>query len=277
MAMKAFLSTAFALFLFVETCFAQNDTTAWYNEDKEAGTLALSIGMGYYFSGDNSAYFYNGQSDGRLNFLLNQPQIESQLRDAFDGYDFELAEYARDIRYTSTISFSLGIDYRLKNKWQISAYFNQVRLQAAGIFTFRVNRQNPNNQIEPYLEQVNIGGQERRSQIQLALGKRIVLENNLYTLVEAGIDFTFVEPEKNQFEVDRIYSLPITLQNNGVANNPLSTGVGFMVGTGIGYQLPASYGLVLKGTFVNTRIRLGDSVDERVNVFVPTLAFTKAF
>lgn len=264
-------------FLLSINSIAQSDTTAWYDEDEKAGTLALSIGVGYYFSGNATASFYNAQADGRLNFFLSQPQIESQIRDAFDGYDFELAQYAQDMRYNNSISFSLGVNYFLKNNWQISAYFNQVRLQSAGLFTFRVNRQNQNNQLEPYIEQVNIGGQERRSQIQLALGKRIPLKHNFFTLLEGGIDFTFVEPEKNQFELDKVYSLPITLQNNGVANNPLSTGVGIMLGAGFGYQLPAQYGLIFKTNYINTRIKLGDVVEERINIVVPSLSFTKAF
>lgn len=273
-----FLLFTFTFFTFIAS--AQQDTsTAWYDDDKQAGTLALSIGLGYYFSGNSTASFYSAQADGRLNFFLAQPQIEAQIRDALGGYDFEIAEFAQDMRYNNTISFSLGFDYRLKNNWQISAYLNQVRLQAAGIFTLRVERTNQNapNQLDPFIEQVSIGGQERRSQIQLALGKRIFLESNFYTLLEGGVDFTFIEPEKNQFEIVTIYSLPVTLQNNGVANNPLSVGVGFMAGAGVGYQLPSEYGLLFKATYINTRVNLNDVVNERVNIFVPTLAFTKAF
>lgn len=272
-----FFTFTFTILTF--TAFSQQDTTAWYEDDKQAGTLALSIGLGYYFSGNSTASFYNAQADGRLNFFLSQPQIEAQIRDALGGYDFEIAEYAQKMRYNNTISFSLGFDYRLKNNWQISAYLNQVRLQAVGIFTLRVERTNQSapNQLDPFIEQVSIGGQERRSQIQLALGKRIFLESNFYALLEGGIDFTFVEPQQNQFEIGTVYSLPITLQNNGVANNPLSVGVGYMLGAGLGYQLPSEYGLLLKATFINTKISLGDIVEDRVNIFVPTLAFTKAF
>ncbi len=256
---------------------AQNDTIPWYEGDKQAGTIAMSIGMGYYLTGNNTALFYNGQDNNRLGFFLGQPQTESQIRDALGGYDFELAQYAPDMRYNATVSFSLGFDYRLKNHWQLSAYFNQVRLQAAGVFTLRVARVNQQNQMEPFIEQVSIGGRERRSQVQLALGKRLFLENNFYLLSEGGLDLTFVEPEQNQFEIGRVYNLPVTLQNNGVANNPLSMGVGFMLGAGIGYQLPSQFGLLLKTTFVNTRVNLNEVVNQRVNIFIPTLSFTKTF
>jgi hypothetical protein len=274
--MKVYLSVFFLLLTFLNAV-AQSDTTAWYEEDAQAGTLAISIGVGYYLGQNNTARFYSGQDNNRLNLLLNQPQIESQIQDELGGYPFELAAFAQDMRYNRTVSFSLGIDYRLKNQWQISAYFNQVRLQVAGIFTLRVQRQSQPGQADPFLEQVSIGGEERRSQIQLVLGKRFFLKSNFYVLAEGGLDFTFVEPEQNQFQIGQIYSLPITTLNNGVANNPIALGTGIVLGAGIGYQLPSEYGILLKTSFINTQINLNDVVDERVNVFLPTVAFTKAF
>ena len=273
--MKSYLCV-FALFLSVLKSTAQSDTTAWY-EEEEAGTLAISIGVGYYLGENNTAVFYNGQDNGRLTLLLDQPQIESQIQDELGGYPFDLAEFAQDMRYNRTVSFSLGVDYRLKNQWQISAYFNQVRLQSAGIFTLRVQRQSQPGQIDPFIEQVSIGGDERRSQVQLVLGKRFLLKNNFYVLAEAGLDLTFVEAERNQFQIGQVYTLPITTLNNGVANNPIAMGTGLVLGAGIGYQLPSEYGILLKTSFINTQVNLNDVVDERVNIFLPTIAFTKAF
>ncbi len=250
-----------------------------------AWTVGLAVG--YYVSGDATASYYNaddaginfGNSESRLQNLLTNPQTEPKIRESLGGYNFELSEYANDMRYNSTAAFDLQLSYNFNKGWMFSMYFRSVKLTAAGIFTLLVERTSQPNSTEPFLERANISGKESRSHIGLGVGKKFPFRENFYTLVEAGLDMNFVEVEQNIVEIaGQTYTLPTYNDPLNYQATEITTfGTGFFAAAGIGYQLPGQWGFLLKANYLQTSIDVNKIVQESIPVFLPTLGFSRSF
>lgn len=256
-------------------------------EEDSISPWTLGLAVGYYLSGDATATYYNasdaginlGKDQSRLVNLLTNVNTEPRIRESLGGYDFELAEYAQDIRYNNTASFDLQLSYNFKNGWMFSTYFRTVKLTAAGIFTLRVNRVNQGSSPVPYLERATISGKETRSHIDFGIGKKIEMRQNFFTLLEAGLDLNFVEVKENKVEIaGTVYPLPIfTDPINPQSNQATTVGAGFFAGVGLGYQLPGQWGFLLKATYIQTKVDVNKLVEETIPVFLPTLGFSRSF
>lgn len=267
------LFTSFLLFLLTTSLFAQREA------DRDSASIKLGIAVGYYMPDDATANYYNGRDNGRLGFLLEQSQQRNQIRQSLGGYSFSLEEYANDMRYNNAMSFELQLEYEFASNWVISARFHKLSLSASGIFTLRVDRQNQNGTLEPYLEQVNISGKESRSHINLGVGNKFFLKPRLYLLTEAGLDISIVEVKENKILVaDRPYTLPtFGSALNPQADNNTNFGSGFYLTTGIGFAFPADIDFVWKATYIRSKINLNREVIESTHVFVPTVGIVKLF
>lgn len=238
----------------------------------------LGIGVGYYMADDNTANFYNGSDNNRLNYILNEPNTRAQIRDALGGYEFELAEYAQDMTYRNTGSFELQIAYNFGKNWNISLHFHNVRLTASGIFTLRVDRMNDNNTTEPYLEQANISGTETRSHIDLGFGKRFDIGSGFYVPAEIGFDLNFTEVKENIARIaGRNFSLGVYNDFSNRQATITTSGTGIYASTGIGYKFPDDYAIILKMTYFQTQIDLNKVIRENGGIVLPGFGFVKSF
>jgi len=266
---KILLTTCLVGFALISTAQTKVDSSHWN----------MSIGIGYYFPSNTTASYYNGQDNNRLQFLL-QGQQKPQIMESLGNYEYELAEYALDMVYNNAASFELELGYYFGKNWNISVYFRNVTVSAAGIFTLRVQRQNQNNTLDPYLEPSNISGRERRSHLALGAGKRFYLnKSNFFIPAEAGVDFNFTEVLENKVEIaGNTYTLP-TFNNiqTQQANNPITVGSGFFISTGIGYKFPSQYGFIIKGTYIRSNINVNDVVSGNSPVFLASLNFSRTF
>ena len=209
-------------------------------QESDSSNFRVGFFAGYYISGNATAGYYNGRDNNRLLNYMNIQEIETQIRESLDGYNFELAEYAQDMRYNNAASFELQASYLFGNNWNISMRFHSVNLEAASIFTLRVDRTNQGNPntLDPYLEEAKISGKESRSHIDLGLGKEFVFKNNLFILTEAGFDLNFVKVKENKMQIaGRTYSLPLyTNVLNQQATPTTTVGSGIYLGLGAGFR-----------------------------------------
>lgn len=277
--MKSILSIFFILIVF--NLVAQN------RDHEDTSAFKMGIAVGYYISGDATAFYYSGsdhpennqRGDTRLESFLNIQQVNNQIRESLGGYNFELVEHAQDMRYNNAASFELELAYNFGKDWHFAVGFHNVNLSAAGIFTLRTDRVEPGNTVEPNLVQADVSGKETRSHINLGFGKKFMLEKHFYLLTEAGVDLNFVEVKENKLQISgRTYSLP-TYSNmlNQQATNPTTFGSGFYASTGIGYQLPAQYGFLFKLTYMRSKINVNNAMEASTNIFIPAVGFTKSF
>ena len=246
---------------------------------RDSASLRVGIYAGYYISGNETARYYAGTDNNRLINQLNNPNIRPQIIEALGNYNFTLAEPAQDMVYNNAFAFELSGEILLRNYWYISGRFINARLTASGIFTLDVQRTPQGGGPPNNLEQVQIGGQETRSHIDLGLGKQIELGENLYFLLEGGFDLNFVEVVNNEFFVnEERFVLPtFTDPLNPQANPGNTVGTGFYAMGGIGYELPSGYGFWLKGHFQQTRINVNRTVEDNLAIFTPAIGFTKFF
>jgi hypothetical protein len=269
--MKHHLGFTFLLCLSVFYIMAQNDSS----------NFRVGIFAGYYIPGSGTAPYYNGSDNNRLRDFMGIQRIENQIKESFGGYDFELLEYARDMRYNNAASFELQAAYLFGHNWNVNLRFHSVNLAAAGIFTLRVNRTNQANPnvADPYLEEAQISGKESRSHIALGIGKEWLFDNNVYVLTEGGVDLNFVKVKENKIQIaDVEYTLPLyTNVLNQQASPTTTIGSGFFFTAGVGVKFQNGLSAILKGTYINTKINLNDVREARVNVFIPAIGFTKLF
>ncbi len=249
--------------------------------DRDSSNFRVGIFAGYYIPGDATAVYYNASDNNRLLNYINIPQIENQIRETLGGYNFELAEYAQDMRYNNAASFELQASYLFGKNWNISLRFHSVNLTAASIFTLIVDRPSQGNPqtLDPYLEEAQISGKESRSHIGLGVGKEFVFDNNVFVLSEAGLDLNFVKVKENKMQIaERTYSLPLyTNVLNQQATPTTTVGSGIYLALGTGIRFANGLDFILKATYINTKINLNNVVEERVNVFIPSIGFTKVF
>ena len=240
-------------------------------------TLNFGIYAGYYLPNDATASYYSGQDNNRLKNLLSAPRIRDQIENSLGGYPFELRELANNMSYNNAFSFELELDYRFPSNWSLTANFIRATLRAEGNFTLEVQRVNRGQSTVPYIERALITGEEARSHIHLGLAKIFPLQSEFYALVQGGVDFNFVEVGKNQMIIaDRNYRLST---NNMAQNNQpreiTTSGMGFFVAGGLGYELDSGYGLRLKTTILNSTINVNEVVERQSTFLQVGLGFTK--
>ena len=250
-------------------------------QERDSSNFRVGVFGGYYMSGNPTAAYYNGRDNNRLLNFISIQQIENQIRESLGGYNFELAEYAQDMRYNNTASFELQASYLFGKNWFISFHLHSVNLDAASIFTLRVdrtNQANPNT-LDPYLEEAQISGKESRSHIDLGLGKDFVFETNFFIRTEAGFDLNFVKVKENKIQIaGTTYSLPLyTNVLNQQATPTTTVGTGFYLAAGAGFRFSNGIEFLLKTTYMNTKINLNNVVEDRLNIFIPSVGFTKVF
>ncbi len=249
--------------------------------DRDSSNFRVGIFAGYYISGNSTAAYFNASDNNRLINYIDIPQIENQIRESLNSDPFYLEEYARDMRYNKTAAFELQASYLFGNNWNVSLRFHSVNLEASSIFTLRVDRPSQGNPqtLDPYLEEAQISGKESRSHIGLGLGKEFVFDNNVFVLTEAGFDLNFVKVKENKMRIaERTYSLPLyTNQFNQQATPATTIGSGVYLALGSGFRFDSGLDFVLKVTYMNTKINLNDVVEDRLNVFIPSIGFTKVF
>lgn len=260
-----------ALLAFPQQLHAQRDS---------AHAFGLAIYMDYYMPGNATANFYNGRDNNRLQNTLNNPQIRDQIEEALGGFNFDLAEYANDMRYNNALAFHLELDYRFGNNWKASVGFISANIEAAGNFTLLVDRINRNNQTnEPYLEKSTISGKESRSHILLGLGKLFPLSEGFFASADAGFNMNFIEVTSNKFQVvSRTFSLPLyNNQLNQQAQEINTFGSGFYLAGGLGYELSNGYGFTFKLNYINSKINVNKVSIATTGNFILGLGLNKAW
>ncbi len=249
--------------------------------DRDSSNFRVGIFAGYYISGNSTAAYFNASDNNRLVNFMEIPQIENQIRESLNGYNFELEQYAQDMRYNKTAAFELQASYLFGKNWNVSLRFHSVNLEASSIFTLRVDRPSQGNPqtLDPYLEEAQISGKESRSHIELGLGKEFVFDNNVFVLTEAGFDLNFVKVKENKMRIaERNYTLPLyTDPLNQQATPATTVGSGIYLALGSGFRFDNGLDFVLKVTYINTKINLNNVVEDRINVFIPAIGFTKVF
>ncbi len=250
-------------------------------ETNDSSNFRVGIFAGYYISGNSTAMYYNGSDNNRLLNYMGVPQVETQIRESLNTDNFELAEYAQDMRYNNAAAFELQASYLFGKNWNISLRFHSVNLEASSIFTLRVDPKNQGNPqtLDPYLENVQISGKESRSHIGLGVGKEFFFDNNVFVLTEAGFELNFVKVEENKMLIaQRTFALPLytnVLNQQATPTATIGTGIYLAMGSGIRFDNGLEF--ILKATYINTKINLNDAVEDRLNMFIPSVGFTKVF
>jgi len=239
----------------------------------------VGIYGGYYIPGDAPARYYAATDNNRLVNYLNNPFNRPRIIEALGNYDFTLAQTAQDMVYNNSFVFELSGEILIRNNWYLAARFMNTKLTASGIFTLDVQRPNQGQGFPNNLEQVNIGGTEARSHIDLGFGKQLPVGENLYMLVEGGFDMVFIEVTNNEFFINQErFVLPVfTDPRNPQATPGNTVGTGFYLVGGLGYELPSNYGFWLKFTFQQTRVNINRTVEEIAPIFTPAIGFTRSF
>ncbi|MGB0178011.1 MAG: hypothetical protein ACPF9D_12650, partial [Owenweeksia sp.] len=134
--------------------------------------IQFHLGVGYYIANNETAIYYSGADNNRFMQVLNHPEYERQIQEALDGYTFSLREAPSDFVYKNQVSFLLGAEYAFNRHWKMILMLQQVRLEAGGTFSLTVDRPNPDNNGQDFIEQGGISGKERRSHFQLGVLRR---------------------------------------------------------------------------------------------------------
>lgn len=247
--------------------------------ERDSAGFRLGIYAGYYIPDDGPARYYSGADNNRLLDYMRIPEVYNRMQEALGNYDFTLAENAQDMVYNNAFAFELSAEILLRNLWYIPIRFMNTKITASGIFTLDVQRGNPGGGLPNNLEQVSIGGIEKRSHIDIGVGKQIEIGPNVYMLVEGGLDLNFVEVVSNAFFIDNEqFVLPLfTDPLNPQASPGNTVGAGFYGLAGIGYELPSTYGFWFKVSYQQTSININRVVEENSMIITPSIGFTKYF
>lgn len=265
--MKLFV---FSLILLPFTAFSQQDSSS---------NWSISIGAGYYISGEEPIDYYTGKDNSRLALLFNKnTQQYNQILDDFDGYPFFLESGPSDLIYRNTGSFELHLEYELAKNFFLDLSFYNVTLDISGLFTIRVERANQNGNPEPFQSIGEIKGREKRSHIVLSFGKSFLLKNNFYYNLSAGVDLNFVESLSHQAQIEgRDYNIQRAISLSQRESGITTIGYGLLADLRFGYQIPSGYGFFLKTSFLYSHINVNDISSGQSPIFIPGLGFTKQF
>ena len=246
---------------------------------RDSAGFRAGIYGGYYIPGNAPARYYAATDNDRLEDYLAIAQNYARIKEVLGNYDFTLAETAQDMVYNNAFAFELSAEFLFRKNWYMAVRFMNTKLTATGIFTLDVQRPNQGSGFPNNLEQVNIGGTETRSHIDLGAGKQIPVGENLYMVIEGGFDLNFVEVTSNEFVIeDEVFVLPTYSDPLNPQATPGNTvGTGYYVVGGIGYELPSTYGFWLKFNFQQTNISVNRTVEDFSPIFTPSLGFTKYF
>jgi hypothetical protein len=179
--------------------------------------ILFSLGLGYTFPGAGPAEYYNGAGvyNNLYNRIYEQPQIYNQIKDSYNNYDWEIAQYPQDMFYRSSMFWTLNAYYYFKNGWGFYGTFSSARLEANGIFTNRVLRFN-GGQTEPILETEPIRGTEQRLRFGAGVAKIFYNDSPINFFMEAGFEFNWQNALDNEVQVGgRTYSIFFNQQNIG--------------------------------------------------------------
>ncbi|HBF18603.1 MAG: hypothetical protein CMI36_03255 [Owenweeksia sp.] len=243
--------------------------------------LQFHLGVGYYLANDETSSYYSGADNGRFNRVLNHPEYERQIQEALDGYTFSLREAPSDFVYKNPISFMLGGEYAFTRHWKLLLVLHQVRLESGGTFSLTVDRPNPDNTGQDYIERGSISGKERRSHFQIGLLRRFDLGSDFYFDLSAGFNLNTVEVEQNKVYIAGLeFNMPANIV--GTLNQPqqssaITTGTGYFIAPDLCYENASGFGLFVRLTFMNTQVSLNEQVEAFTTAWVPALGFSKAF
>ncbi len=246
---------------------------------RDSASFRVGIYAGYYISSDATARYYSAADNDRLQDYIDIAENYARMKEALGNYDFTLAEYAQDMTYNNAFVFELSAEILLRKWWYIPIRFQNTKLNATGVFTLDVQRGSQGGGFPNNLEQVNIGGTEKRSHIDIGVGKQIEIKSKVFVLVEGGLDLNFVEVVNNEFFIDeQRFALPIYSDPLNPQATPGNTvGIGFYGLAGIGYELESSYGFWFKLHYQQTRISVNRVVEENLMILTPSIGFTKYF
>ena len=247
--------------------------------ERDSAGFRVGIYAGYYIAGDGPARYYAAADNDRLVDYLSISENQDRVIEALGNYDFTLAQMAQDMAYNNSFAFELSAELLFRKYWYMAIRFMNTRLEASGVFTLDIQRPNPGVGPPDNLQQVNIGGTEKRSHIDIGVGKQVGLAENVFMLLEAGLDLNFIEVVSNEFFInEEKFTLPIyTDPFNPQATPGNTVGAGFYVTTGIGYELESSLGFWLKLCYQQTNVNINRVIEENTVIFTPSIGFTKYF
>lgn len=265
-----FISLSIFSILFSFLAIGQNDSTS---------NWSLSLGAGYYMSGEQAIDYYTGNDNSRLALLFSKnTQQYNQILADFDGYPFFLESGVSDLIYRNTGSFELHLEYHLPKSLFVNLTFYNVSLDVSGLFTIRVDRANQNGDPQPFQSIGEIKGREKRSHIALSIGKSFDLKSNFYVNISGGVELNFIESLSHMATIEgRDYNIQRAISLTQRAEGLTTVGYGFVIDSRLGYQIPGAYGFFLKTSFLSSAINVNDISSGQTSILIPGLGFTKQF
>lgn len=254
------------------TAFAQ------YEDPDSISRLQLHMGVGFYMANDDLAVYYSGADNNRFNQVLTNSYTEAQIRESLGGFDFSLLEAPANFIYRNQVSFLLGGAYNVNKNWSVIAQLQQVKLEAAGTFTLRVERSNQQNNNQDYIEQCSILGKERRSHFQLGGAWRTPLNPSFYFKIGAGLDINTTEVLENKIYIGNSeFSLPAATINQPNAGEITTSGLGFFIMPDISYENQKGLGIFIRTTYVRTKVSLNKVTEDVTSAWIPAFGFSWSF
>ncbi len=254
----------------------------WAQEEADSlKRIQFHLGAGYYIANDETAVYYSGADNNRFLQVLNIREYRQQIQEALGGYTFSLRQAPSDFVYKNQVSFLLGGEYAMSRHWKIILMLHQVRLEAGGTFNLTVDRPNPDQNGQDYIEQGSISGKERRSHFQVGLLRRFDLGSDFFFDLSAGFNLNTVEVSENKIYIAGLdFNMPAA--TSGSLNQPqqtatVNTGSGYFIAPDLCYENASGFGLFVRLTFIQSKVSLNDQTRAFTNAWVPAFGFSKSF
>ena len=269
------------LSLFVLLCIGLHSSAQidWNTEEEDAQQqnqeeiplshlgMSYAINIGIYFANDATANYYNGDPNGANSImrLQNNPDINGEIRDLYNGNPWTFREIPLDMRYDMTMMFGVNLQYFWKEELGVFLDFNTAQLVAGGFVTTEV-AEATGGATEPVLYLEEIWGEESR--VHVDVGLTYVLKNDgpIQPFISAGVDFLYTDVETN---IVRIQGRQYTIMNNGingfVNENQGGMGIGGMIAPGLKFRLNASFSADIGWNLYNTQVRVGNYEERNWN------------
>lgn len=241
------------LFLSLSSAAQESWETEEPTEPVRHEGILFSLGLGYTFPSAGPAAYYNGAGvyNNLYNRIYEQPLIYNQIKESYNNYDWQIAQYPQDMFYRNSMFWTLNAYYYFKSGWGFYGTFSSARLEANGIFTNRVLRFN-GGQTEPILETEPIRGTEQRLRFGAGVAKIFYNDSPFNFFMEAGFEFNWQNALDNEVQINgRTYSIFFNQQN---------------IGGNVIFQNSYGGGLALK-TGVNTALGNKSIVDLGVGLY----------